>query len=183
MRLHATRRLAPRTTARHMRCMATGNGMGPWVVIACLLAIIPLPAGDARAGQDAVPGTDLERLLERLDGNAPPTDGSVHLDAWIEAGTERDQVVVVVEPRGKFKLVADPGITITPTAQPGVEWLVPLPHRHVDPTIQYFPPPATLRLPFRADGEAALEILVEYAYCVVDFQCFFGEEVLRVAAR
>ena len=107
----------------------------------------------------------------------------MHLDAWIEPGTERDQVVVVVEPRGDFKLVADPGITVTPTAQPGVEWLVPLPHRHVDPEMQYFPPPATVRLPFRADGAAPLEILVEYAYCLVDYQCFFGEEVLRVAAH
>jgi hypothetical protein len=183
MRRHVTPRLAARATARHMRYMATGNGTGPWSVIACLLAITGLPAGGAQAGQDAVPGTELERLIEQFDGNAPPVDGSVHLDAWIEAGTERDQVVVVVEPRGKFKLVADPGITVTPTAQPGVEWLVPLPHRHVDPEIQYFTPPATVRLPFRADGEVPLEILVEYAYCVVDFQCFLGEEVLRVAAR
>jgi hypothetical protein len=166
-----------------MRGMATDGGTGTWVAIACSLAIGALPAGAAQAAQDAVPGAELERLIEQFNGDAPPTDGSVHLDAWIEAGTERDEVVVVVEPRGKFKLVADPGITITPTAQPGVEWLVPLPHRHVDPEVQYFTPPATVRLPFRADAEAPLEILVEYAYCVVDFQCFLGEEVLRVAAR
>jgi hypothetical protein len=60
---------------------------------------------------------------------------------------------------------------------------VPLPYRHVDAGIQYFTPPAALRLPFRASGEQPLEILVEYAYCVVDYQCFFGEEVLTVAAR
>jgi hypothetical protein len=161
--------------------MATGNSMRTWGLITCLLAIGAVPAG--AAGQDAAPDTELERLIEQFDGSAPPADGSVHLDAWIEPGTEHDQVVVVVEPRGKFKLVADPGITVTPTAQPGVEWLVPLPHRHVDAEIQYFTPPATVRLPFRADGAAPLEILVEYAYCVVDFQCFLGEEVLRVTAR
>jgi hypothetical protein len=166
-----------------MRSMATGNGTGPCGVIACLLAISALPAGAAQAGQDAVPGAELERLMEQFNGAAPPSDGSVHLDAWIEAGTERDHVVVVVEPRGQFKLVADPGITITATGQPGVQWLVPLPHRLVDSEIQYFTPPATVRLPFRADGEAPREILVEYAYCVVDYQCFLGEEVLRVAAR
>ena len=92
-------------------------------------------------------------------------------------------MVVVVEPRGDFKLVADPGITVTPTAQPGVEWLVPLPLRLVDRASQYFQPPATLRLPFRADGGQPLEILVEYAYCVVDYQCFLGEELLSVATR
>jgi hypothetical protein len=173
--------LARHAAERHIRGMATGKCTGTWAVIAYLLAIGVLPAGAAPARPDAVPGTELERLIEQFDGNAPPAGGSVHLDAWIEPGTERDEVVVVVEPRGKFKLVADPGITVTPSAQPGVAWLVPLPHRHVDPALQYFTPPATVRLPFRADGETPLEILVEYAYCVVDFQCFLGEEVLRVA--
>jgi hypothetical protein len=142
-----------------------------------------LPARATDAGNEAAPGLELERLIERFDGGASTAADSVHLDAWIEPGTERDQVVVVVEPRGRFKLVADPGITVTPTEQPGVEWLVPIPYRHVDTEIPYFPPPATLRLPFRANGVAPAEILVEYAYCVVDYQCFFGEEVLRVAAR
>ena len=162
--------------------MATGNDLRPWIVIAGALAIMTLPASRAH-GENAVAGTALERLIEQFDREASPAEGRVHLDAWIEPGTERDQVVVVVEPRGDFKLVADPGITVTPTAQPGVKWLVPLPLRLVDRASQYFQPPATLRLPFRADGETPLEILVEYAYCLVEFQCFFGEEVLRVIAR
>jgi hypothetical protein len=40
-----------------------------------------------------------------------------------------------------------------------------------------------MRLPFRAETAQPLEILVEDAYCVVDYQCFFGEELLTVAAR
>lgn len=135
------------------------------------------------AAEEATPEIELERLIEQFNAGAPPTDGSVDLDAWIETGAERAEVVVVVEPRGEFKLVADPGITVTAIAPPGVEWLVPLPHRHVDSEIQYFTPPALVRLPFRPDGEAPVEILVEYAYCVVDYQCFFGEEVLTVSAR
>ncbi|MGH6896365.1 MAG: hypothetical protein ACREJ5_07440 [Geminicoccaceae bacterium] len=146
-------------------------------------SIAALGAGNADAGHEAAPHPDLGQLIERFDAGAPEHDGSVQLDAWIEAGPERTEVVVVLEPQGEFKLVADPGITITPTEQPGVEWLVPLPYRHVDPGISYFTPPATVRLPFRADGEPPLEILVEYAYCVVDYQCFFGEELLTVAAR
>lgn len=156
------------------------NPVAPRVMAACALAAGAAWAGAAGAEQTA---PELDRLLRQFDAGAPPTNGSVHLDAWIETGAERDEVVVVVEPRGEFKLVADPGITVTPSAQPGVEWLVPLPHRHVDPEIQYFTPPASIRLPFRAEGEAPLEILVEYAYCVVDYQCFFGEEILSVAAR
>jgi hypothetical protein len=183
MRAHATQTLARPANCWHTRVMATGNACGPLVVVAGFLATTTLLTGAARAGHEPARAAELDRLIEQFDGGASPADGSVHLDAWIEPGTERDQVVVVVEPRGNFKLVADPGITVTPTEQPGVEWLVPLPHRHVDPEIQYFRPPASVRLPFRASGKASLEILVEYAYCVVDYQCFFGEEVLTVSAR
>jgi hypothetical protein len=148
-----------------------------------LVALSGIGAGAAGAADEAAPRPDLDRLIEQFYAGARQTNGSVHLDAWIEGGRERQALVVVVEPRGEFKLVADPGITVTPTEQPGVEWLVPLPHRHVDPEIQYFTPPASVRLPFRASHEQPLEVLVEYAYCVVEYQCFFGEEVLTVAAR
>jgi hypothetical protein len=162
--------------------MATAIAVSPLIMIAGLLAFVTLAASGAHA-QDAAPATELEGLIQQFDGTPSSAEGSVHLDAWIEPGTERDQVVVVVEPRGDFKLVADPGITVTPTTQPGVEWLVPLPLRLVDRASQYLQPPATLRLPFRADGETPLEILVEYAYCLVEFQCFLAEKVLRVTAR
>jgi hypothetical protein len=151
------------------------------ILIAAAIAVIA--AGRAGAEHGAAPHPDLDQLIERFTAGAPQHEGSVRLDAWIEAGPERAEVVVVLEPQGEFKLVADPGITITPTAQPGVEWLVPLPYRHVDPEVSYFRPPAAVRLPFRADTAQPLEILVEYAYCVVDYQCFFGEELLTVAAR
>jgi hypothetical protein len=163
--------------------MATGHATAATLVIAGVLAVALLPASDTQAGDEALPEIELEQLIERYDGRAPTAADSVHLDAWIELGTERDQVVVVVEPQGDFKLVADPGITVTPTAQPGVEWLVPLPVRLVDAEIPYLAAPATVRLPFRARGEAPLEILVEYAYCLVEYQCFFGEERLTVAAQ
>jgi hypothetical protein len=151
------------------------------ILITAAIAVIAADRADAEHG--AAPHPDVDRLIERFNAGAPQHEGSVRLDAWIESGPERDEVVVVLEPQGEFKLVADPGITITPTAQPGVEWLVPLPYRHVDPEVSYFRPPAAVRLPFRADTAQPLEILVEYAYCVVDYQCFFGEELLTVAAR
>jgi hypothetical protein len=139
-----------------------------------------LLAGPAQAADQAL---DVDRLIEQFNAGARPTNGSVRVDAWTEAGRESNALVVVVEPRGEFKLVADPGITVTPTAQPGVEWLVPIPYRHVDSELQYFTPPASLRLPFRASDDQPLEILVEYAYCVVDYQCFFGEQNLTVAQK
>ena len=153
------------------------------VTVALVGALSALGAHAAEAADEVEPRPEFDRLIEQFNAGARQTNGSVHLDAWIEVGGESDALVVVVEPRGEFKLVADPGITVTPTEQPGVEWLVPLPYRHVDPEIQYFAPPASVRLPFRATDEQPLEVLVEYAYCVVDYQCFFGEEILTVAAR
>lgn len=158
------------------------NATAASCVIACGLAMGALGVAGAGA-EEAASEVELDRLIQQFNVSTPSTDGSVHLDAWIETGAERDEVVVVLEPRGEFKLVADPGITVTPTEQPGVEWLVPLPHRLVNPQIQYFTPPASIRLPFRGGGDAPLDILVEYAYCVVDYQCFFGEQTLTVSAR
>ena len=126
----------------------------------------------------------LDELLERFDAtprSAPKP--SVSLDAWIEADGARRAVVVVIEPEGETRLIADPGITVMPVAQGGVEWLVPLPHRHVDPSREYFGAQAAVRLPFAAEDGRPLELLVEYAYCVVDVQCFFGEETLRLENR
>jgi hypothetical protein len=153
------------------------------VTIFPALAIAAIGATLTAAAEEAGAPPDLDRLIEQFNAGARQTEGSVRLDAWIEGGPGRSEVVVVLEPQGEFKLVADPGITVTPTAQPGVEWLVPLPYRLVDTESPYFTPPASVRLPFRGDAGQPLEILVEYAYCVVDYQCFFGEERLQVSAR
>jgi hypothetical protein len=147
-------------------------------VIGAGLVALRVQADTARASPP-----ELDRLIERFDAGARQTEGSVELDAWIESDAEGSAVVIVLAPKGEFKLVADPGITVTPTALPGIEWLVPLPYRLVDTAIPYFTPPASVRLPFRGAAGQPLELLVEYAYCVVDYQCFFGEELLKVSAR
>jgi hypothetical protein len=163
--------------------MSLPNAMSCPVVSAALVAALCAVAAGAAEPADRAAPQELDRLIERFNAGARHTEGSVRLDAWIETGRDSEALVVVVEPQGQFKLVADPGITVTPTAQPGVEWLVPLPYRRVDPDVPYFTPPASLRLPFRASDDRRIEVLVEYAYCVVDYQCFFGEQTLTVTAR
>jgi len=123
----------------------------------------------------------LDDLLQEFDAQAPEAPGGVRLDAWIETHDTGKEVVVVVTPEGEVKLVADPGITVTPAARLGVAWQTPLPHRMVDTGRDYFDPPAMVRLPFTIEDEQPIELLVEYAYCLVDYQCFFGEEELTVA--
>ena len=66
-------------------------------------------------------------------------------------------------------------------ARLGLDWKLPLPHRLVDTGRDYFDPPATIRLPFASADDQPVQLLVEYAYCFVDFQCFFGEAELTVA--
>jgi hypothetical protein len=143
---------------------------------AAALGLSGLALGQAEAG--GAPA--LDQLIERFNATAPAQDG-VTVEGWVERGPAGAELVVRIEPQGEIKLIADPGITVTPRARPGIAWLTELPHREVDPETEYFTPPAMVRLPFRASDDAPVELVVEYAYCVVDFQCFFGEETLTVA--
>lgn len=126
----------------------------------------------------------LEELIGKFQSDAPKVEAEVRIDAWVEPGADEDQpnhMVITILPEGETKLNADPGITVTPSDQVGIDWQVALPHRHQDQSITYFKPPAMIRMPFTASDSQPAEILVEYAYCLVDYQCFFGEEMLSVA--
>ena len=145
------------------------------------LALVALTQASPTLAADAA---SLEDLIKKFDSEAPMVEAEVTVDAWVEPGDgegQPDEMVITVLPGGKTKLNADPGITVTPADQVGIEWRVPLPHRHQDQSISYFEPPATIRMPFTASDDQPAEILVEYAYCLVDYQCFFGEEMLTVA--
>lgn len=136
------------------------------------------------AGWAEAAAPSLEDLIKKFQSDAPKVEADVRIDAWVELGDgagRPDEMVITILPEGKTKLNADPGITVTPADQVGIDWQVDLPHRHQDQTISYFEPPATVRMPFTASDNQPVEILVEYAYCLVDYQCFFGEETLSVA--
>jgi hypothetical protein len=146
-----------------------------------MLAALPSPAEQVSTQPQAARPPSLEVLLQQFDARAVEPQGSVRLDAWVETGDAGKEVVVLVTPEGESRLVADPGITVTPAARLGVDWQLPLPHRMVDTERDYFDPPAMIRLPFTSTDDQPLQLLVEYAYCFVDFQCFFGEAELTVA--
>ena len=125
----------------------------------------------------------LEELIMKFQSDAPKIEADVQIDAWFEPGSgpdKADEIVISILPEGETKLNADPGITVTPADQPGIDWQLPLPHRHQDFSITYFKPPAEIRMPFNGRVGQPVELHVEYAYCLVDYQCFFGEETLRV---
>jgi hypothetical protein len=146
-----------------------------------VLAVALAAASGAAQAAGGVPSAG--QLLQQFAPGAAASEGSVRVDAWIEGRADGQRLVIVVEPEGATRLVADPGITITPEPQAGVEWQVGLPARVVDASREYLDAPTHVTLPFAADHEQPLQVLVEYAWCVLDFQCFFGEELLSVATR
>ncbi|MEM8947937.1 MAG: hypothetical protein AAGC99_01265 [Pseudomonadota bacterium] len=144
----------------------------------CLAFLAAIGLATAASGQDAKPS--LEQLIQKFHSDAPKREADVTIDAWIEPGDgEASTLVITLQPDGDTKLNADPGITVTPADQ-GLDWQLALPHRHQDMSTTYFNPPATVEMPFSGVIGQPVEVLVEYAYCFVDYQCFFGEETLRV---
>ncbi len=142
----------------------------------------PAPALGAPPGAGEL---QLNRLLDRLgpEARVPPKD-AVEVAAWIEPTPDAAEVVVTLTPTGKAKLVADPGITVTP-ADPdgGVAWRTPLPHHLVDAGAEYFAEPPTIRLSLGAPEVGPIDLDVEYAYCFVDTICLFGEKRVTAALR
>lgn len=160
--------------------MLRSAGLAALAGIAALLAVATAPA----IATDAMAGPSLDELIQRFDATPQAVPrGEVRLEAWIESDGGERSVVVAIEPQGETKLIADPGITVMPVARPDISWLVPLPHRHVDPAREYFDPPAAVRMPFSGEDGLPIELDVEYAYCVIDYQCFFGEETVTAQRR
>jgi hypothetical protein len=156
------------------------NGAGS--LLGCLGAALSLAVSlGANLAVTETGPAGLDALIDQFDATAPTVDAEVTVDAWVEPGDgvdRLDEVVILLRPEGEAKLIADPGITVTPAPRSGLDWKTNLPFRHTDSAITYFEPEATLRLPFEAKDEAPVELLVEYAYCVVEYQCFFGEETV-----
>jgi hypothetical protein len=112
-----------------------------------------------------------------LQGIAPAKrpQGEVAVSGWMERGAGgTTELVVRVEPRGAAKLVAEPGVVVTPLVRDGVVW--PTQGAQTLPTGRsYLEAPVELRLPVRAADGTDAEAHVEYAYCLADYQCLFGE--------
>ena len=136
------------------------------------LGLLAAPAAAPRAAAE-----DLSSLLAGIGGGAGKPKGEVRVSAWAERGPAGGpELVVRVEPQGAAKLVAEPGVTVVPVAREGVTW--PAGDAASDAGGRtYFDAPVELRLPFEAGaGDARpVEASVEYAYCLVGYQCLFGE--------
>jgi hypothetical protein len=127
-----------------------------------------IPAGPALAQ------ADLGTLLDGLARDEAP-EGRVDVQGWLERNGEGAELVVTLVPQGAAKLVADPGITLTP-----LDGVAAAPVSLVDPSREYLTEPPVLRLPLPGHAGAPVAARVDYAYCLVGYQCLFGEATVRV---
>jgi hypothetical protein len=135
------------------------------------------------AALPAVEGAAAAEPLSALLGQIAPAkapEGTVDVVGWVERDGTKPELVVTLIPKGRVKLVADPGVVVTPVARDGVEWAAAQPVSRVEGSRSYFAEPPTIRLPFAGEDGKPVEAAVEYAYCLVDYQCLFGEA--RVSA-
>jgi hypothetical protein len=142
----------------------------------------PLSLGALAAllvGGQAGAADDLAGLLKGL-GAAKRPDGDVTVTSWVETGARGADLVVHVEPRGAAKLVAEPGVTVTPLPRDGLTW--PGGPAATDaPEGSYITRPVELRLPFQSRDARPVEARVDYAYCLTGYQCLFGETTVSAA--
>lgn len=154
--------------AARLRTGRVGHGL-----LAVLVLNVPLAAGAAEP---------LGVLLDRVAPSRAP-QGSVEVMGWIERAGDGPELVVTLAPKGEAKLVADPGITVTPRPRAGVTWGSEVPVSRVEPGGDYFRTPQELRIPFAGEDGRPVEAAVEYAYCLVGFQCLFGEATVSAMTR
>ncbi|HEX6011027.1 MAG TPA: hypothetical protein VFY87_04315 [Geminicoccaceae bacterium] len=134
----------------------------------------------------AIEGVAAAEPLSTLLGQIAPAktpEGSVDVVSWVERDGTKPELVVTLIPKGQVKLVADPGIVVTPVPRDGISWAAAQPVSRVDGSRNYFAEPPTIRLPFAGEDGKPVEASVEYAYCLVDYQCLFGEARVSAPTR
>ena len=136
---------------------------------AFLLALaLGVPTGSALAQ------ADIKALLDGLGRDSEP-EGRVDVQGWVERDGDAAELVVTLVPQGAAKLVADPGITITP-----LDGTRAAPMSLIDPTRDYLTEPPVMRVPLPGHAGEPVAAQVDYAYCLVDYVCLFGEATVRV---
>ena len=149
---------------------------------AAILRAVVLAAGGMLVAGGAMATEPLSSMLAKLAPAKPP-EGSVDVVSWVERDGASPELVVTLVPKGQVKLVADPGVTVTPVARDGVAWSGSGPVSRVEADQGYFAEPPTVRVPFAHEDGRPVEAKVEYAYCLVDYQCLFGEAKISVPTR
>ena len=139
--------------------------------------ILVIASGSAR-GQDL-----LGSLIEQAGTTKLQPNGSVEVLSWIDRSNSAPALVVSFATEGDVKLVADPGIVVEPLGRNGLTWDSPEPVEKKTVGLDYFSAPPVIKLPFAEEDGEPIEARVEYAYCFVDYQCLFGEQIVSAGTK
>lgn len=145
------------------------------------LARLILAAG-VLAASPALATEPLSGLLGSLAPPEPPR-GQVDVVGWVERNGGRSELVVTFVPKGQVKLVADPGVTVTPVPRAGIAWTQGEPVSLVEAGHDYFAQPPVVRVPFAGQDGQPVAARVDYAYCLVDYQCLFGQATVSASTE
>ena len=131
------------------------------------------------AAPPAAAVSDLDSLLGGLTADGGRKGGIVVRQEVTNDG-EYGRLRITLLPEGDARLVADPGSSLEVRGE-GVEWIDGTRAEAIRPDRDYFDGPVTLELPFRRRGEGGrIEGRIEYLWCFVGTQCFFGEKAIRI---
>lgn len=150
------------------------SGEHPGAIVALLLPLLAVPPAAA---------DPLGQLLERAAPGGPTAAEAVIVHGWIERGGTHPEVVVQLRAEPPARLVADPGITVGATPRDGLAWLISLPHHVFESGRAYFDDGAVVRLPFVAEDGHPIALQIDYAWCLTDLICLFGEAEVVVSTR
>ncbi len=106
--------------------------IGPLAVL--LAAAVSAGGAAAQPSPAPLPGapsSDGFNLDQLLDRQPSAREDRVEVTAWIEPSADAAEVVIALTPIGRAKLVANPGITVTPVEPDRLAWRAPLPYRLV----------------------------------------------------
>ena len=137
------------------------------VVVTAYLAVVT---------PQAMAGGSIQELLDRVAGPRNAPAGRVDVAASIENSPAGSDLLVTLTAVDGVKLVADPGITVTPVKRAGLTWQNPTGLTDSGSEASYFSSPREIRLPFKVTDAGEVEANVTYAYCIVREQCLFGEK-------
>ena len=131
---------------------------------------------------EAIAGESVGELLKKLAGPGNRAPGRVEVAATVEGAAGGGDLLVTLTGVDGAKLVADPGVTVTPIERKGLTWQNPAGLTDSRSVASYFASPHQVRLPFTASSAGPVEADVSYAYCIVREQCLFGETRVRAFA-
>ncbi len=121
----------------------------------------------------------LQNMLDQLAAPATTVEAPVVVNGRFSDVGEQ-ALVVSFETKPEIRLVADPGMTVTPLFSEGVTWLADGEVELRYEGEEYFEPLPTIRIPFAAEDADEVRARINYAFCVIDEQCLFGEAVVEV---